>query len=540
MNRIKGWTLYTACAAVGLMLVFACAVRRGAPALDPDAVALHNRGVALMGQFDFEGALAVFQDLHERYPGQSEILINEAIATLNRQWEGDERTALGILEGVLEREPGNRRALYCSGLLQLYMGNPETARGYFETIIEADPRDAEALYFLGKTQSQLSLHEEAAETFGRVIELDPYLLSSYYGLIMAYRQQGKRDEARTITEEYRRMQENPRCRLIEFKYTRMGEKAEVRAIDAPEPPARIPQGPVFGEARPLTQDAPPGGWSAESAPDGIRPHITIADCTGDGVPDISIAGVRGDEAALHNALLEGGAEPGSFRLMAAHPLAGIPGVRAVLWGDIDENGLLDAYLCRRGPDRMMLQTELGVWEDTAEDAGTDGGDQDTTDGLLFDADHDGDLDLLLVRGGGVDLLNNDRDGTFRSIGDRCGFGHSEEAVRAVLASDLDADGDVDLLLLGRAGSHRIFLNDRSWEYVPAAGFDAFRAADIEAALAGDADADGRPELYTLNGSARLSRWSPDQEGDWRETVLSDGAALGIGSRRPEEISRRAA
>ena len=46
---------------------------------------------------------------------------------------------------------------------------------------------------------------------------------------------------------------------------------------------------------------------------------------------------------------------------------------------------------------------------------TSGGDVDTST-PMFDADHDGDLDLFLVNDGPNELLSNNLDGTFRPAG----------------------------------------------------------------------------------------------------------------------------
>ena len=88
---------------------------------------------------------------------------------------------------------------------------------------------------------------------------------------------------------------------------------------------------------------------------------------------------------------------------------------AALWGDYDNDGFTDVYLCRDGANQLWRQTAKGHWADVTAAAHADGGGGATIDGALFDADHDGDLDLLLIkRDGGDELLNNNGDGTFRS------------------------------------------------------------------------------------------------------------------------------
>ena len=135
---------------------------------------------------------------------------------------------------------------------------------------------------------------------------------------------------------------------------------------------------------------------------------------------------------------------------------------------------------------------------------------DAVDGALFDADHDGDLDLWLVNGRGAnELLNNNGDGTFRRIaragrtGRRIG-----RPSRGVAVADLDGDRDHDLVVLKASPPHEVFLNDRVWQYAPGPGFERFAAAALDAVVAADSDADGQVELYT-SGPRGLERWQPD-------------------------------
>ena len=64
---------------------------------DPQLIAENNRGVGLMGQFNFAEAHEVFAQLAEKHPNWLDVRVNLAIATLNRQEEGDEAEALNIL-----------------------------------------------------------------------------------------------------------------------------------------------------------------------------------------------------------------------------------------------------------------------------------------------------------------------------------------------------------------------------------------------------------------------------------------------------------
>ncbi len=72
-----------------------------------------------------------------------------------------------------------------------------------------------------------------------------------------------------------------------------------------------------------------------------------------------------------------------------------------------------------------------------------------------------------------------------------------------------------------------------WEYRPASGWDEFVAADIRAAVAGDVDADGRVELYTITEGGVVDRWTEAANGSVVREVAGDRA--GRGRRIPDGL-----
>jgi len=467
------------------------------PALSAEDLAIHNQAVGLMGQYQYDAAYQELARLSGRYPDNSEIRVDVAIALLNRQQSGDEAAALQILGQVLEQEPQHLRAQYCSGLLEFHAGRASAAMAHFGQVARADPGDAYAAYYYAASLAIGSQYEEALQWYRRVIENDPYLRSAYYGAFQALRQLQSPEEAREMLDVYQKVATNPRARLAEFKYTRMGAKAEVTALrSAPGKPGARPAGPLFAVVQPLPVDE--GGQAGLHPAE--RAGLSVADIDGDGRMDLFATGVRQDEQAPNAVLLATAA--GGFRPAQDHPLARITRINAVLWGDIDNDGLLDAYLCRHGPNQLWRQVTQGRWEDISAASATANGAHDTLDGVLFDADHDGDLDLFLVNGDGPnELLNNNRDGTFRPLAEQRGITGGNRESRSLMVADLDHDRDL-------------------WDYRPAPGFDAFRAASVAAVLAQDRDADGQLELYTLSPDNEAGRWEAGDDGQWHATPLT--------------------
>ncbi len=508
-----------------IFLFINCSSKRDT-GLDAAGVAANNRGVALMGQFDFEAARQIFKELAQKYPRNRDTWINLAIATFNRQEQGDELSALSMLGRVLEHDPANLRARYCSGLLELHSGHPKKALEYFQSVIKSDPQDAEAIYFTGKTLMQLTRYEEALDYFQRSISRDQYMVSALYGKIMAFRQLGRSDDAYAVIEDFQRLKANPRARLVEFKYTKMGRKAEVLAIDQPGiKPEKKPPGPLFYAVKTIAENVEIPWWSFVKDETLMRPGITICDINSDKYPDIFITGAIKVTGGIGNALLMGNPGDMKYTLDIKHPLTQVTNVNAALWGDLNDDGIVDVYLCRQGPNRFRQQDSNGRWQEVTANTGTANGDFDTVDGALFDADHDGDLDIFLVNADGPnELLNNNRDGTFRPLAVDYGLSGNGTPSRSVIIADLDADRDADIIVINRRSPHEVYINQLLWKYTPAKGFDAFISASITAAAAGDINSDGRPELYSMDDKRGLHQWQPNDVGTWESSVLYKGTA----------------
>jgi tetratricopeptide (TPR) repeat protein len=487
--------------------------------IDEAAVAVNNRGVGLMGRYDYEAALQLFEQLDGQHPGIPEFRFNLAVALMNRQLEGDEVNALSMFTDLAARHPDDVRITYCAGLLEYRRGELATAAGLFERVLQVDPADAYAAYFLGQSLQQQGDYSGALAWYERVIETDPYLRSAYYAAAQLYRSDGRPESARDNMALYQRLANNPRAQLVDFLYTRMGPKCEAVTVGSPAAAqAAMPEGQLFGEAQQLLSlDA------ATPRQDARRANLTTADINGDGHPDLFIAGA-GTGGGDVNALLLGD-DRGGFTPLAGHPLSRVPDVNAALWGDYDNDGLLDVYLLRQGENRLWRQAAANDWQDVTLSSGTGNGDADSRDGALFDADHDGDLDILLVnRDAPNELLNNNLDGSFRAIASEQGLDGGDRDTRSLLLLDIDNDRDTDIIVLNASPPHEVYLNDLMWRYRPADGLDAFLQSSVRAAVAGDTDGDGLPELYTLDDAGVLLQWREDGNGAWDSRALRTLAA----------------
>ena len=162
-----------------------------------------------MGRYEYAAAEAEFQAAVKSAPDWLTARVNLAIATLNRQNDGDERLALDILARALDIDPDEPRALYTSGILHFQLGEIEAAKARFARVVELDPEDAHAAYYLGLTHLQDGNNETAAKWLLRSAKLDEHLLSAFYTGSLALRRSGRIEEAERLLDTYQRLQSNP-------------------------------------------------------------------------------------------------------------------------------------------------------------------------------------------------------------------------------------------------------------------------------------------------------------------------------------------
>ena len=513
MNRFQTLHISLICA---LFLLGGCErlAEEGALATpDAAAITVNNRGVGLMGRFDYEAAREVFAALSKDFPGEPVFRTNLGIALMNRQQEGDEAEALALFRSLVEEGPENLRARYCAGLLEFRRGELEQAAGHFEAVLSQDPDDAYAAYFLGQTLQQQTRNADAVQWYRRVLETDPYLRSAYYALSQLYRQLGQVDAARQQIGLYQKLANNPRAQLVEFKYLRMGPRCEAAAISSGPVRRALPEGLLFAASRAGITNLVP-----ETRRSGAPPTLTTVDIDADGRQDLFVTGAASFRGSANTLLL--GQADGSFLPDPGHPLAGVAGVNAALWGDFDNDGQVDVYLCRSGSNQLWRQAGPGEWVNVTADSGTANAEGECVDGAMFDADHDGDLDILVINHDGPnELLNNNLDGTFRPIAGERGLAGGQRDGRSVLLLDLDRDRDTDIVIFNATPPHAVYLNDLMWNYRSATGFEGLVATPVSAAVSGDQDGDGQPEIYTLGPGGELLVWQEDGDGTWTARTL---------------------
>ncbi len=127
-------------------------------------------------------------------------------------------------------------------------------------------------------------------------------------------------------------------------------------------------------------------------------------------------------------------------------------------GDVDNDGLDDIFISggKRQASALFLQDQNGSFTQQQEELFELDALNEDIDHVLFDADNDGDLDLLVVSGGNeftkgnplVPRLYRNENGTSTKINDQ--FADVEINASKVGAVDVDNDGDLDVCITSNA------------------------------------------------------------------------------------------
>ncbi|MBN1660535.1 MAG: VCBS repeat-containing protein [Anaerolineae bacterium] len=204
----------------------------------------------------------------------------------------------------------------------------------------------------------------------------------------------------------------------------------------------------------------------------------------------------------------------------------------IAWGNYDGDDDADLFVAQGGVDggeADILYANQG--DGTFADSSAAGGVGDGGAGFgaaWADYDQDGDLDLYVARHNQPNLLyRNQGDGTFAEVGAAAGVDNPADNT-AVAWADYDADGWLDLLVVGYWADHALYHNQGDGTFSNVAGPAGLAGSSQggEGAAWGDYDDDGDPDLYIAqNGPNTLFR----NNGDGTFTDVT--AAAGVSDAR---------
>ena len=225
--------------------------------------------------------------------------------------------------------------------------------------------------------------------------------------------------------------------------------------------------------------------------------VAFVDVAGDTLPDLYVTNAIRDEE-LDDLFLEnvGGT---SFQDKTSGYGLQDPGLsHGIVAADVDNDGDLDYFNGNTDkPNRLYIWNGTAFVDESA-DRGIVQVNGGTRGVVAFDADGDGDLDLYAGNWGGEnEFYRNDGSGHFarEDVGANDAEGN-DYGTQGVTATDFDGDGDVDLYVVMRGTTNRLFVNDGTGHFTrgeSAAGIDRAAAKGNGATFA-DIDNDGDLDL----------------------------------------------
>jgi hypothetical protein len=216
--------------------------------------------------------------------------------------------------------------------------------------------------------------------------------------------------------------------------------------------------------------------------------LATGDLDGDGDVDLVLSGTEGTSMRFGN---------GDGTLAEPVLLSTTPATGAPRTGDVDGDGIDDAVAPRDGGILVFASTTTELVSHSVDGIGVHGID-------VADIDGDGALDYLVAEGG-LHFVRGDG---------AAGFGETdvfdvEAGLSRVLATDLDGDGDLDVVGDGRnhpAGvvfGGLVWLENRDGALQPPQYTDPL-GLEVHALASADLDRDGADDIVTMEGASMTS------------------------------------
>jgi tetratricopeptide (TPR) repeat protein len=492
-----------------------------APSKSQQAYRLNSLGVAALNQQQMEKALKYFEQAAALDPHLFVARLNQGIALLNLQRY---EAAGKILLEATRTDPKSARAWFNLGLLQKSTNETQKAIDSFEHVAAIDPADPETHYFLGLLYSQLHQYDKAIAAYQRALAINPFHVSSEFGLAQACQRSGKPDEAKTHLARFQHLTQDKLGSPISLVYGEQG-KYSLAEQTAPALAPLFPRIPVHFDVATEQAGLPAHASASVPAPktssDFLGTGACVFDFDGDGKPDLFLANADGSgAAALYHNLGYGRFE--NVTRAAGLEIKGHAISCAA--GDYDNDGHTDLAVSFNGGVQLFHNEGNGTFKDATDAVGIhmDG----LVMGLTFvDYDHDGDIDLYATRFSdfpvddignfapppGSDrttnlLWRNNGNKTFTDWSKQSGLDHFPDSLGAI-ASDVNNDRAVDLILTGWQKSIPVLLNQREGEFKYSVPFASVSSAPALGAAALDFNKDGWVDYaFTYFGDQGLMLW----------------------------------
>ncbi len=507
-HRRVAWLSSVWCARAPLALMFLWLGVIGGSrvfALPPEAIQLNNVGKAHLENRETADAVARFEEVTRLVPDAAAAWRNLARAQMLPRRQKEHAEALVALAEAAKLDPDSAATAYLTGLVHLRESRFKEAIPPLERAVRLDPNTAALRCQLAMAYQPAGQLDKAREQLEETVRLDPLHSNAIFKLGMFARKAGDRKRYAELQREYLRLRQifddstrTPealeRCRYTQAELLVDARSTEMPAIEVTFQPASA------------------AGFDEAS----VR-ALAVLNVNAQG--RYALVGLTGEGVVtVWEPEANGGYVPRKATTEKALALGGEP-VRAIVGNWLDEkvegqrfdpttDALNDVLFTAPSAVSLMLQTPVRSFQDATSTAGMEanvGG-----PACWFDAEHDGDLDLAMAgKDGGLLVMQNNGDGTFREVSKRLGLVLPADAspLTDIVAVDLDRNVAGDLIVATQEHTY-VFMNQRTGRYAlvsdPPGPFPGAKQV-----LADDVDQDGRPDTVFVQEDRVVVRSSAD-------------------------------
>ena len=441
-----------------------------------------------------------------------------------RQRRFDEAAA--SLDKARQLAPENAVLYLLLGQLESARGNSAEAASHFRRAAEIDPRNLKALYALSREVERGGEggEEEELRLLQKILEVQPDNLSVRLDVARLAAKRGdaelfgrlmtgfEKDSAAWPPEAQEQLKAvraaaasgnaraaAPRVQFLRNVLVRLPEYRQSRlAVEDPPETLSEPFTRFITLESPSPKPAPPD----EALTYNVESPGNVGEGPWASAGAVSLTGEG--SPALVFAGPQGVQLSGGVRL----PFTGAASPAGVAALDYNYDFKTDLALAGDGGFRLFRQESPTAFTDVTLQTKLPAGFADAPYAGVWAADieADGDLDLVLApKEGAPAVLRNNGDGSFAVQNPFAGVA----ALRDFAWADLDGDGDPDAALLDAQGQLFVFTNERTGQFRPRPSPPAGGAAALGVA---DVNHDGRFDLLLLRADGLVSRLSDKDEG----------------------------
>ena len=186
--------------AVALLVALSLLQQPARPAPDTEsAYRANNRGVALLEQFNYDGAADAFRQALKTAPNLGLARVNLAIALFYAN-KGAE--AADAARAAVTALPDSPTSHYVRGMIAKTDNRIDEAAAAFERVLQLDSSDAGAKIQLGQIRTQERRYDDAIPLFREALTAEPYNVTAAYSLALALTRAGRADEGRQAMQRF--------------------------------------------------------------------------------------------------------------------------------------------------------------------------------------------------------------------------------------------------------------------------------------------------------------------------------------------------